>query len=118
MNSLGFLFLGLLVGVAVGVLAGGRVARNASARDEQRVRESFAALSQEALHQASASFLDLARTSLSEQNAVAAGDLELRKQAVDAMVGPLRQQLDQVTRSLSELEANRQGAYAGLIEQV
>ncbi len=93
MSAPGFLFLGLVLGLAVGVLLGGYVVRATAAKDEQRVRDSFAALSQQALHQANASFLDLAQTSLG-------------------------QRLDQVTRSLSELEASRQGAYAGLTEQV
>jgi DNA recombination protein RmuC len=117
-NLLLGLLLGLVAGLALGVLVGGHVARSSSAKDEQRVRDSFAALSQQALSQAGAQFLDLASATLGHHNAVSAGDLELRKQAVDAVVGPLREQLEQVTRTLGQLEANRQGAYAGLTEQV
>ena len=112
------LLLGLLIGLVVGVLVGAALVRVTSARDEQRVRDSFAALSQQALTQASASFLDLASATLGQQSAVSAGDLDLRRQAVDAVVGPLRDQLAAVTRTLGQLEAHREGAYAGLTEQV
>jgi DNA recombination protein RmuC len=112
------LLLGLVLGLALGVLTGGYLVRATGARDEQRARDAFAALSQQALSQAGAQFLDLASATLGHHNAVSAGDLELRKQAVDAVVGPLREQLDAVNRTLGQLEANRQGAYAGLTEQV
>ena len=112
------LLLGLLLGLVVGLVLGVLVTRLTSARDEQRVRDSFAALSQQALSQAGAQFLDLATATLGHHNAVSAGDLELRRQAVDAVVGPLKDQLEQVTRTLGQLEANRVGAYAGLTEQV
>ena len=88
------LLLGLLLGLVVGAACGGFVARAGAGRDDQRQRDAFAALSQQALQQASTQFLDLAQTSLGRQNAVAAGDLDLRKQAVDAVVGPLRDQLE------------------------
>jgi DNA recombination protein RmuC len=114
MDGLSFLLLGLVVGFVLGALG----VRALSARDEHRVRDAFATLSQQALTQASASFLDLASATLGQQSAVSAGDLELRKQAVDSVVGPLRDQLDAVTRTLGQLEASRQGAYAGLTEQV
>ena len=114
MAALTFVLLGLVVGFVLGAL----VVRALSARDDQRTRDAFAALSQQALTDASASFLDLASATLGQHNATAAGDLELRKQAVDSVVGPLRDQLDQVTQTLGQLEASRQGAYAGLTEQV
>jgi DNA recombination protein RmuC len=112
------LLIGLVLGLLAGLVLGVLVTRMSSGKDEQRVRDSFAALSQQALTQASASFLDLASATLGRQSAVAAGDLDLRRQAVDEVVGPLREQLAAVTRTLGQLEANRQGAYAGLTEQV
>ena len=114
MDSLALVLLGVLVGVGLGVL----LARLLRGGDEQSVRDSFAALSQQALTQAQQQFLDLAQARLAQQSAVATGDLESRRQAVDAVVAPLKDQLDAVTRSLSELEASRRGAYAGLSEQV
>src|SRR3954452_5669769 len=114
MDSLAFVLLGVLVGVGLGVL----LARLLGSRDDQSVRDSFVALSQQALTQAQQQFLDLAQSRLAQQSAVAAGDLDARKQAVDAVVAPLKDQLDAVTRSLGELESSRRGAYAGLVEQV
>jgi DNA recombination protein RmuC len=112
------LLLGLLLGLAAGLALGFSLVRATAGRDEQRVRDAFAALSQQALQQSSAQFLDLATATLGHHNAVSAGDLDLRKQAVDSVVAPLREQLDAVTRTLGQLEANRLGAYAGLTEQV
>ena len=114
MVALTFVLLGLVVGFVLGAL----VVRASSAGDQQRTRDAFAALSQQALTDASASFLDLASATLGQHNAVSAGDLELRKQAVDSVVAPLRDQLEAVTRTLGQLEASRQGAYAGLTEQL
>src|SRR3954452_11429846 len=108
----------LLLGLVVGFVLGALVVRALSARDELRARDAFAALSQQALSDASASFLDLASATLGRHNAVSAGDLELRKQAVDSMVAPLRDQLEAVTRTLAQLEASRRGAYAGLTQQL
>lgn len=87
-------------------------------RDEQRLSHTFAALSQQALQQASTSFLDLARAALGRHTAEARGDLDVRREAVDALVAPLRDSLDKVTLQLHELEASRRSAYVGLAEQV
>jgi DNA recombination protein RmuC len=89
-----------------------------AARDEQRLSHAFAATAQQALSQASASFLDLARATFGQHTALASGDLEAKRQAVESLVSPLRVSLDKVERQLSELEAARRSAYAGLSEQV
>ena len=78
----------------------------------------FQALSAQALARNNQAFLDLARASLSETQAVARGDLEQRRQAIQEMVAPVRASLDQVDARIRDLESARAGAYAGLREQV
>jgi DNA recombination protein RmuC len=78
----------------------------------------FQALSAAALARNNQVFLDLARTSLSETQTNARGDLEKRQQAIQELVTPVRTSLDQVESRIRELESARAGAYAGLQEQV
>ena len=79
---------------------------------------SFRALSAEALARNNQAFLDLARASLGESRQAARGDLELRQQAIQEMVSPLRQSIDRVDSKIQDLEKARTGAYASLQEQV
>ena len=86
-----------------------------------RRRESAAAfqtLSAEALARNNQAFLELARASMAESQAVARGDLEKRQQAIQELVSPVRTSLEQVDAHIRELESARAGAYAGLQEQV
>jgi DNA recombination protein RmuC len=78
----------------------------------------FRALSADALAHNNQAFLDLARTSLSQTQQAARGDLELRQQAIAEMVTPVRVSLDKVDSKIQELEKSRAGAYAALQEQV
>jgi DNA recombination protein RmuC len=78
----------------------------------------FRALSADALARNNQAFLDLARASLGESRQAARGDLELRQQAIQEMVSPLRQSLDRVDAKIQDLEKARTGAYASLQEQV
>ncbi len=87
-------------------------------QDEERLTHAFAAVSREALDRNSQSFLDLAGTRLAEQQAVARGELEQRRQAVDDLVAPLRDALQRVETSIAGVERARQEAYSGLAAQV
>jgi DNA recombination protein RmuC len=85
---------------------------------EQRLSEAFAAVSRDALERNSRSFLDLAGTRLAQQQAEAKGDLDQRRQAVDALVSPLTDALRRVEEEIAGIERARQQAYAGLSVQV
>jgi len=85
---------------------------------EQRMTQAFAAVSREALDRNTQTFLDLAGTRLSQQQAVARGELDQRRQAVDDLVSPLRDALTRVETSIAGIERARQEAYAGLTAQV
>jgi len=85
----------------------------------QRVlTDQFRSMSAEALDRNNRSFLDLAETRLKEAGARASGELDQRRQAVEHLVGPLRETLGKVESQLRELETARVTAYTALTEQV
>jgi DNA recombination protein RmuC len=116
-TGLGALLLAQLAGAVVGALVTWRAMRGAAA-DRARLRDTFAALSAEALRRNNESFLQLAGTKLGELQQSAAGDLEARRRAVAELVRPIRDSLDRVDGKLHEVELARTGAYAALLEQV
>lgn len=83
-----------------------------------QLTEAFKALSAEALARNNQSFLDLAKQSLAAQQEAAKGELETRRQAVDALVKPLHEVLEKLGMQTQEMEKARAGAYASLTEQV
>jgi DNA recombination protein RmuC len=85
---------------------------------ERQLREAFQTLSAEALRSNNQSFLELARTALGEFQRNAITDLESRQRAIDEVVRPIRDSLQQVDAKLQEVEKQRVGAYAQLSEQV
>jgi DNA recombination protein RmuC len=80
--------------------------------------ESFKALSSDALHRNTVSFLDLATTKFDKLQEQAAGELRLRQHAIDELVKPIKLSLEKVDGKLSEIEKERIHAYSGLTEQV
>jgi DNA recombination protein RmuC len=82
------------------------------------LREAFQALSADALQRNNQAFLDLARASLGEFQRGAASELEKRQQAVDALVGPIRESLERMGEKLSSIEKERHGHYSALTQQL
>ena len=78
----------------------------------------FAELSAQALARNNAQFLELADARLKATQKEATGDLEQRKQAIEQLLSPLRDQLGKYEQGLRLLELERQRAYTGLTEQV
>ena len=85
---------------------------------QAKLADAFKALSSEALRHNNQSFMDLAKATLEKFQEGAKGDLSQRQQAIDAVLKPIKETLEKVGGSLSELEKNRVGAYAELKEQV
>lgn len=83
-----------------------------------RLRETFSALSAEALRQNNESFLHLAGSRLGEFQQSASSELEKRQHAVDELVRPIHEALARVDGKLQEVEKDRIASYAGLIEQL
>ncbi|MBW4482414.1 MAG: DNA recombination protein RmuC [Tildeniella torsiva UHER 1998/13D] len=85
---------------------------------QQRLAHTFQALSADALQRNNQSFLELAQATLSSFQTQAEGSLNLRQQAIDSLVSPLKDALDKVDSKLQSLERDRVSAYASLTEQV
>ena len=119
---------GLALGAAVAAWLGRTLLRNerrnSQAREqalmsaEQQLRESFQALSAEALQNNNKFFLELAQRTLGEQHEEAARLLEAREKAIDAMVKPVAESLSKVDTKLTQIEKERHGHYSALVTQL
>jgi DNA recombination protein RmuC len=87
-------------------------------RSEASLRESFQALSQQALEANGKQFLEMARDTLTVATTAAKGDLDERRAAVEGLVTPVREALTKVEGQLREIEVAREGAYKGLLAEV
>lgn len=85
---------------------------------DQRLRESFAMASREALASNSEAFLNLARASLGEFQVGATAELESRKQSVAQMVEPVREGLQRVGEMLQLLDRDRSSTQATLVQHL
>jgi DNA recombination protein RmuC len=88
----------------------------ASSRKE--FEDTFKALSAAALEGSSKQFLELAEQRWKTSRQEAAADLEKRKQAIEAMLTPLRETLKNLDTKTAEIEKERRGAYDGLKEHL
>lgn len=84
----------------------------------EELKNAFGALAANALHSNNESFLQLATQSLAKFQEQAEGDLELRKQAVEALVKPISESLAKVDTQIKAVEKERAEAYGTLTEQV
>ncbi len=120
--AIGYLLArGKMADLAASAAAAGERARAAeekAALVDERLAERFRALSAQALEQSSRTFLEIAEGRLGAANAVAAGELETRRAAVEHLVQPLQETLARVESQLRETEAARHSSHAALAEQV
>jgi DNA recombination protein RmuC len=84
----------------------------------ERLTNEFKALSADALRANRIDFLEQAKQAFAHLQQQSAGDLEQRKQAVEALVKPIRESLDKVDAKIGEIEKARAGAYGALGEQL
>jgi DNA recombination protein RmuC len=89
-----------------------------AAGTDTALRETFGALSAEALQRNNEAFVALAEGRLGMARAAADGDLAQRQQAIDSVVGPLRESLDAMQQQLRTVERDRAGSYSALLEQI
>ena len=95
-----------------------REREQSQAHAEARLREAFAALAGDALNRNSEAFTQLATAKLAAFKSGADGELAQRQQAIEGLVTPLRDSLAKVEQQLQEVERQRTGSYATLLEQI
>jgi DNA recombination protein RmuC len=131
--------ISLIVGLIIGAVVGWLALRPAQARlqseierdravhaerlkayqeAEGRLRESFRALSSEALSSNNQAFLHLAETRLRESRTEATADIDARKKAIEELLAPMAKTLDQVDREIKEAERRRTASSEVLIEKL
>jgi DNA recombination protein RmuC len=92
------------------------------ARREAELKDSFQALSAEALSRNNEAFVQLAEARLATVTAAMTaktdGEATQRQQAIEALLGPVTQTLHRLDGQLRTVEKEREAAYAGLREQV
>jgi DNA recombination protein RmuC len=103
--------IGFLVGRAVA-----RPANDATLRDA--VRDTFRALSDEALKSNNEAFLALAETKLREVRATATAEIDQRKTAIEHLLEPMARTLTEVDRELKESERRRVESSAQLLQRI
>ena len=85
---------------------------------EENLRNTFKALSAEALNANNSSFLKLAEAALGKFQEHAKGDLEGRHKAIESLLKPVHEALSGVDMKVQELEKVRVGAYETLRHQI
>lgn len=85
---------------------------------ERRLADTFKALSAAALKTSTESFLEVARSTLGQQQQIAKSDIDAKSREIDSLVKPLRESLDKVDARIQDLETARAGAYGELTQQV
>lgn len=78
----------------------------------------FKGMAAEVLHANSEAFLKQAAERLASQSKLSEAELAKRQQAIDALVKPVRENLEKFERRVNEIEEKRQGAYEGLKTEV
>lgn len=84
----------------------------------ERLVNEFKALSADALRVNRADFLDQARQAFAQIEQRSAGELEQRKQAVEALVKPLKESLEKMDGKISEIEKARAASHGALDAQL
>jgi DNA recombination protein RmuC len=88
------------------------------AANHHALSDTFKSLSFDALKQNNQTFLDLAKTTLTQFQEHAKGDLSARQQEIAGLVGPVKEALMGVDKKIHELEKERVSAYHVLRQQV
>jgi DNA recombination protein RmuC len=85
---------------------------------QERLSDTFKALSAEALQAGMAQLSEFARTQLQTAQAEAKGELEQRKQAVEQLVAPIKEGLGRVDQQLTRLDQERRESRGRLEAQI
>jgi len=129
----------LIVGLAIGVVVGWLASRPAQARlltelekdravhaerlkahqeADAKLRDTFQALSADALKANNETFLSLAESRLREARTQATGDIDARKKAIEDLLTPMAKTLEQVDREIKDSERRRVESGAQLMQKI
>jgi DNA recombination protein RmuC len=130
---------GLAIGVVIGLIVGWFASGPAQARlrselekdravhaerlaayqdAEAKLRDAFQALSADALKTNNEAFLSLAETRMREARTEAAGDIDARKKAIEDLLAPMANTLEQVDREIKDSERRRVESGAQLMQRI
>jgi len=84
----------------------------------ERMTDAFKALASDTLHRNTEEFLSLARAAFERSLADVRGEWGQRHEAIQGLVRPLAESLGRFEEQVRSLEKSREGAYAGLLEQL
>jgi DNA recombination protein RmuC len=85
---------------------------------QQRMIESFKAVSLDALRQNSQQFLELAQSQFEKTQELALKDLDLKQNRFQDLVAPMKESLEKVDAKINELEKSRARADESVFQQV
>jgi DNA recombination protein RmuC len=133
------ILLVLVIGLGIGGLVGWLATRSTHARlqaelerdravhaerlkayqdTESKLRETFSALSNEALKNNNEQFLSLAQTRLQQAGTEAKADIDARKKSIEDLLAPMATTLEHVDREIKESERRRIASSATLVEKI
>jgi len=92
--------------------------REVSQRRVETMEQTFANLSHDALERNNRMFLQLAQQSFGRLHAQSRGDLEVREKAVENLVKPIREALDQTRSEIQQLEKDRRQTHGVLTQHL
>jgi len=84
----------------------------------EQLKETFSALSSQALKHNSEEFLRLARENLEKFQNEAKGDLTQKEKAIEQLVKPIRESLEKTERQIQNIEKERKEAYGALHKHI
>ena len=85
---------------------------------EASLRDTFQALSADALRTNNETFLHLAESRLRESRTEAAADIDQRRKAIEDLLAPMRTTLEQVDREIRESERRRVESASDLVQKI
>ena len=85
---------------------------------ESKLRDTFTALSTEALKNNNEQFLSLAQTRLEQARTEASADIESRKKSIEDLIAPMAKTLEHMDREIKESERQRIETGTRLIEKI
>ncbi len=85
---------------------------------QEKLSQSFKALSSDALEKSNASFLQLAKETLGRFQERAKGDLEKRQESIENVLKPVKESLSKLDKGMQEIEKERKGEQESLKMQL